>query len=71
MGRPMGESSEVKRISVYDILDQSEKAIEDYDKAIEIDPQYAEAYYNRGSAYDILGQSEQARQDYAKAEALR
>ncbi len=31
-------------------LGQHGEAIEDYDKAIEIDPQYAAAYYNRGTA---------------------
>ena len=28
-----------------------DKAIEDYSKAIELNPEYAEAYNNRGNAY--------------------
>jgi tetratricopeptide (TPR) repeat protein len=31
-----------------------ERAIEDYDEAIRLDPQYAQAYYNRGIAYEVL-----------------
>ena len=33
-----------------------ERAIEDYDKAIELDPNDAQAYYNRGNSYGNLGQ---------------
>ncbi len=32
------------------------EAIEDYDEAIRLDPQFASAYVNRGIAYRRLGQ---------------
>ena len=38
-----------------------------YDEAIRPDPQYEDAYYNRGIAYDNLGQYEWAIQDYDQA----
>jgi len=44
-----------------------EKAIEDYTEVIRIDPNYADAYTNRGFAYYIRGQYEKAVQDYDQA----
>ena len=43
------------------------KAIEQFNEAIRIDPQYAAAYYNRGWAYGNLGQYERAIQDFDEA----
>jgi len=54
----------------FDHLGQSERAIEDYDKAIELNPGLAMAYNNRGNAYYALGQSERAIADYDKAITL-
>ncbi|RLG44327.1 MAG: hypothetical protein DRN81_04785 [Thermoproteota archaeon] len=48
-------------------LGQYEKAINDFNKAIEIDPSDAVAYTNRGTAYDNLGQYDKAIDDYNKA----
>ena len=42
-------------------------AIEDYTKAIELDPDYADAYNNRGYAYYLLEQYGKALNDYDKA----
>ena len=42
-------------------------ALVDYDKAIELDPEYATAYNNRGIAYRHLGEYEKALADYGKA----
>ena len=42
-------------------------AIQDYKKAIEINPNYAEAYISRGNAKVKLGDSKSAIQDYNKA----
>ena len=42
-------------------------AIAEYDKAIELDPRYAPAYYNRGNAYYKLENVDQALADYDKA----
>ena len=51
--------------------DQSEKkykqAIEHYTKAIQLDPQMARAYYNRGNAESNLSNYEEALKDYSKA----
>jgi tetratricopeptide (TPR) repeat protein len=43
------------------------QAIEDYDLAIEINPQYALAYNSRGNAYYDLRQYERAIEDYSQA----
>ena len=51
--------------------DQSKKryrqAIEHYTKAIELNPQMARAYYNRGNANSALGEYEEALKDYSEA----
>jgi len=47
--------------------EEVERAIEDYDEAIRLNPQDAEAYYNRGTAYLDLGQFERAIQDLDEA----
>ena len=44
-----------------------EGAIEDYNKALDLDPNYTEAYYNRGLAKDELQDYEGAIEDYNKA----
>ena len=48
-----------------------EKAIEQFDEAVRLDPQDAKAYGNRGSAYSALGKYQQAIQDYDEAIRLR
>ena len=37
----------------YDAQGEHERAIQDYDEAIRLDPHDAEAYYSRGMAYDL------------------
>lgn len=44
-----------------------EHAVADYTSAIELDPQYAKAYNNRGNAYASLGDAETAIADYDAA----
>ena len=44
-----------------------ERSIEDYDRAIELDPNVAAAYYNRGHSYSDLGQYQRAIEDFDKA----
>ena len=51
----------------YSDLGQYENAIDNYTKAIQLDPDYAKAYLNRGNAYDDLDQYQRAIQDYDKA----
>ena len=46
-------------------LQQYDKAITDYNKAIELDPKYAMAYNNRGFAYGKLQQHDRAITDKA------
>lgn len=43
------------------------KPIADYNKAIELAPDSADAYYNRGDAYDEMGEYGKAIADYNKA----
>ncbi|MBI5747750.1 MAG: tetratricopeptide repeat protein [Nitrospinae bacterium] len=47
-----------------------DNAIESYTKAIALDPNYAQAYNNRGVAYYDKGQHDRAIEDYNKAIAL-
>ena len=42
----------------------------DYTQAIRLDPQYAEAYHNRGLAYAARGDAPQAEADQAKYREL-
>ena len=44
-----------------------EEAIKHYDQAIDINPQFAEAYNNRGITKDLLGRHEEAIADYDQA----
>jgi len=48
-------------------LEQHERAIRDYDRAIELDPTFAIAYYNRDASYAALGQHEHAIHDYDRS----
>jgi tetratricopeptide (TPR) repeat protein/S1-C subfamily serine protease len=58
------------RGTTYAGLKDYSKAIADYDKAIAINPEYAEAYYNRGVAYGALKDYSKAIADYDKAIAI-
>ena len=51
-------------------LGQFERAIEDFDEALRLNPQYAEAYYHRGAGYGSIGKSIEAERDFAKAKDL-
>ncbi len=43
-----------------------EKAIADFDKALELDPNYRMAYYERGDCYEYHGEMEKAKRDFEK-----
>ena len=45
-------------------------ALVDYNKAIELDPRFSEAYYNRGLTNIFLGNNRQGIQDLSKAGEL-
>jgi len=51
-------------------FDNYEEAIEHFDKAVELEPDYAESYYNRGCIYKD-GDHQQAIRDFTKAIELR
>ena len=51
--------------------DQVDKAIEDFDMAISLDPYYSDAFLNRGTAFEIIGKFDKAIEDFDKAIALR
>ena len=55
------------RGTAYNYLGNYKQAIEDYGRAIEINPRLAEAYYNRGKTYHGLGNYKQAIEDYSRA----
>jgi tetratricopeptide (TPR) repeat protein len=48
-----------------------DNAIEDYNKAIELKPDFAEAYNNRGNTYSDKGEYDNAIEDYNKAIKLK
>ena len=50
-----------------DELGHFEGAISDYDQAIRLDPEYANAYNNRGNAKSDLGKHFEAISDYDQA----
>src|SRR5262245_26279051 len=50
---------------------QYDSAIADYTKAIDLKPDYAEAYNDRGFAYYLKGDFERAISDYTRAIELR
>jgi tetratricopeptide (TPR) repeat protein len=52
---------------IYASLGNDRQAIEDYGRAIESRPGYADAYYNRGLSYVGLGNYRQAIEDYGRA----
>lgn len=49
---------------------ETDRALADYDKAIELDPNYAAAYDKRGSAYAAKGDYAHAVADVTRAEEL-
>ena len=54
----------------YLIQGDYEKAIEQYNEAIRLNPQDADTYHNRSVAYRLIGKSVEAERDFAKAKEL-
>ena len=55
------------RADCYEELDKYEEAIEDYNKAIELNPDWWDLYSNRADCYKKHEQYEEALEDYSKA----
>ena len=51
-------------------MKQAKEALWDYNKAIELKPDYAEAYYNRAFCKQYLNDKEGTCADFKKCEAL-
>jgi lipoprotein NlpI len=58
------------RGNAYAAKAQYDRAIEDFDQAIRLDPKYALALYDRGIAYGAKGQYDRAIEDFDQAIAL-
>jgi tetratricopeptide (TPR) repeat protein len=56
--------------NAYAGLNQRERAIENYNKAIKFNPNYAEAYGNRGMAHSKIGRYEESTRDLKEAGIL-
>jgi len=54
----------------YAVLNQMERAVKDYNKAIELNPNLADAYGNRGRTYKEIGNYEESARDLKKASIL-
>jgi tetratricopeptide (TPR) repeat protein len=53
--------------NTYHGLGNYQQALEDFDRAIELDPTFAEAYWGRGKTYRELGNNPQAIKDFDRA----
>jgi len=51
-------------------LGESQKALQCFEKAIELDPKYASAWYNKGMALKSLGRATEADETFAEAKEL-
>ena len=71
-GKPAGKVEESATSAYFNGLAlqigrQHREAIPHYDKAIQLNPRYADAYFSRGLAYTELGQYKRAIEDYNDA----
>ena len=67
-GRTMNNATDwFKRATAKHKSKDYQGAIADYTKAIELNPDYAQAYNKRGFAYLMLGSKSKARADFKRA----
>ena len=65
---PYNEAAYNRRGNVYFLkFEQYDAAIDDYNRAIEVNPQYWKPYYNRGNVHTILQDYDAAISDYNRA----
>jgi tetratricopeptide (TPR) repeat protein len=70
-GSAAGAEFYLKRGENFSGVHQYDRAIADYTTAIQLKPDYAEAYNDRGFAYYLKGDAERAIADYTRAIELR
>lgn len=70
-GSATGADFYLKRGEDFSGAHQYDRAIADYTTAIQLKPEYAEAYNDRGFAYYLKGDAERAIADYTRAIELR
>lgn len=56
----------INRAITYSIMQQTDSAMEDFERALKANPYSAHAYFNRGNLYKSLGEYEKAEEDYKK-----
>jgi cytochrome c-type biogenesis protein CcmH/NrfG len=70
-GSPSGAEFHLTRGEDFSSAHDYDRAIAEYNTAIQLKPDYAEAYNDRGFAYYLKGDGERAIADYTRAIALR
>lgn len=65
------EDSYIEKGKIKNNLGKLEEAIEDFTKAIELNPKYIDAYYYRGVSKYELEKEEEAIKDYTKEKELK
>jgi tetratricopeptide (TPR) repeat protein len=64
VGHNLGGNMSKSLVNYYKYLVNEQQAIADLNMAIELDPQYADAYNNRGVSYHYLHNEQRAIEDY-------
>ncbi len=65
-GRAFADAHQLLGLA-YHMVNQSERALESFDRALELNPRYVEAHMHRGIVLSDLGRSEQAQEAFEAA----
>ena len=68
---PSVTTAYINRGCALDEMGYSEKAIEDFSRALEFEPQLVMGYFNRGKSYEKMGVYTKALEDYSRAVELK